>query len=156
MAQVHNSKNVSSQNLLPFSKASAPEILEVHSHCFVSGPRSHAGYRNGVWTETTFSHSHPGGSEPHRHPDTGPSFYGYCKPKVTKRPTGYQGLEVVPLTEEENTFELIVTDSALIHGETPIGDTPVEALGFPAAERMMSGHRLKCIIRDERTKGRSL
>src|SRR6185503_7787908 len=111
----------------------SPEALEVHSHHFVSGPRGSAHYdRSGKWVETKLTHSHPGGSTPHEHPHTGPSFYGYRQPKVTKRPTGEQ-FELVPLSEEDTTFELIITDSALIHGEIPIGNTPVEALGFPAA-----------------------
>lgn len=134
-----------------------PEPLEIHEHIFVSGPRSASGIgKDGKWHVggEHIKHSHAGGSVPHTHPATGPSFYGYRASKVTKRPTGEQGLQVIPRTEEENTFELIVTDSALIHGKTPIGDTPLESLGFPAAERMMAGCRMKCIVRDERTRPR--
>jgi hypothetical protein len=126
-------------------------VFELHEHWFISGPRSHAGYRNGVWADTKLIHSHQGGSIPHTHPDTGPSFFGYRKPKTTKKPKGEQ-LELIPRTEEENTFELIVTDSAMIHATIPIGDTPIHALGFPAAERMIVGSRLKCIVIDERKK----
>lgn len=99
-----------------------PTGFILHEHTFVSGPRSTPGYRNGVWTGNTFSHSHPGGD--------------------------------VPRTEDENTFELIVTDSALTNGPDgkliPIGDTPIEALGFPAADRMMRSFGMRCIVRDER------
>lgn len=129
------------------------ETLEVHEHTFVSGPRNRSGVgKDGKWHigGERIRHSHPGGSVPHTHPSSGPSFYGYRKLKVTKRPTGEQ-LEVIPRTEEENTFELVITDSATMNGITPIGNTPLEELGFPAADRMMSGCRLKCVIRDERT-----
>lgn len=126
--------------------------LEMHEHVFVSGHRSHSGMgKDGKWhlTGEHIRHSHHGGSSPHTHPETGPSFYGYCTPKVTNKPEG-EPLDLILRTEEENTFELIVTDSALIHGETPIGQTPIAVLGFPAAERMLQGHRLICIVRDER------
>lgn len=135
--------------------------LEMHSHCFVTGPRSKDGYRNGVWTKSEFSHSHADGGIPHRHPDTGPAFFGHRKPKLTAKPNGEQ-FEFIRRTEEENTFELIVTDSALLSvprpigsnlpGLVPIGDTPLEALGFPAADTMMLGFRMKCVVRDERKK----
>ena len=127
---------------------------EVHTHYFVSGPRSSAGYRNGVWCETDFTHSHEGGSEPHCHPSTGPSSYqhngrGQFGGKFTKKPKGEQ-FELIPLTEEESSFTLVLTDSARINGTKPVGSTPIEALGFPAAERMMGESRLKCIVRDLR------
>jgi|GEM_PF-2906885 len=132
----------------------------LHSHCFVSGPRSGGAYRNGKWDDGRITHSHPGGSIPHTHAHTGPSNYGY-RHKATKKPKGEQGLEVIPRTEEENTFELIVTDSALVSFPAPmgskiqplqpIGDTPLEALGLtPAADRMVNTFGMKCIVRDER------
>lgn len=131
-----------------------PEILEMHEHFFVSGPRSSARYVKGVWTEAKFSHSHPGGSVPHTHTQTGPSFYGYRKPKTTKSPVGEQ-MEAIPRSEDELGFDVIVTDSAMVStvndGLQPIGDTPIEALGFPAASAMMLGHRLKCNVIDMRT-----
>jgi hypothetical protein len=138
---------------IPFPTNAA---YEVHSHVFVSGPRHGGHYENNKWHTGEFSHSHPQGSTPHTHPQTGPSSYGYGwargkSNKLTAKPTGEQ-MPPIPLTEEENTFELIVTDSALIHGKLPIGDTPLEALGFPAAERIMGSHRMKCVVRDERTK----
>jgi len=142
---------------LPTADRPTPQF-EVHEHWFVSGPRSTAGYRNGKWTEPKFTHSHPGGGVPHRHPNTGPSFYGHRKPKVTKRPTGEQ-FELVAMTEEESSFELVITDSA-INGawdgrrivKFPASDTPIEDIHMPAAERMKVGSRLKCIVRDERGK----
>lgn len=131
------------------------EALEVHEHTFVSGPRNRSGVgKDGKWHigGEKIRHSHPEGSAPHTHPGSGPSFYGYRKPKVTKRPTGEQ-LEVILRTEEENSFELVLTDSAILNGDpdSPIGNTPIDVLGFPAADRMMGGFRLKCIVRDERT-----
>lgn len=122
------------------------DALEIHEHRFISGPRSGS-------SDAEFSHAHQGGGVPHCHPHTGPSFYGYRKPRTVRKPTGEQFDETIPLTEEELSFDLVITDSALIHGKTPIGDTPVEALGFPAAERLMSGHRLRCNVRDERNGG---
>lgn len=125
--------------------------LEVHEHCFVSGPRSRAHYDGtGQWVETKFTHSHPGGGIPHTHPQTGPAFYGYRKPKVRTRPTGEQ-FQWVAIPEEKQSFELVITDSALLSGKTPIGNTPLEELHMPAADCMIAGFRLKCIVRDERT-----
>jgi hypothetical protein len=104
---------------IPFPTNAA---YEVHSHVFVSGPRHGGHYENNKWHTGEFSHSHPQGSTPHTHPQTGPSSYGYGwargkSNKLTAKPTGEQ-MPPIPLTEEENTFELIVTDSALIHGKT--------------------------------------
>jgi hypothetical protein len=98
--------------------------LEVHEHWFVSGPRGRAGYHNGIWREPKFKHSHPGGDVPHRHPDTGPSSYGHRPPKTTKRPTGEQ-FEIVPMSEEDQSFDLVITDSALMSVDgklVPIGE----------------------------------
>jgi hypothetical protein len=128
------------------------EQFEMHEHVFISGPRQNARYVKNEWVDDRkLVHSHMGGSVPHAHPHTGPSYYGHGKRKFSAKPKGEQ-LSYVALSEEETSFELVITDSALIHGKTPIGDTPVEALGFPAAERMMTGSRLKCIVRDERKK----
>lgn len=118
------------------------QLLEVHEHCVLNSHFS---------PTPKITHSHEGGGVPHEHPSMGPSFYGYGRraPKTTTKPKGEQ-FEYISRTEEQNTFELVVTDSALIHGKQPIGDTPIEALGFPAANRMMTGNRLICIVRDER------
>lgn len=122
--------------------------FEVHTHCFVSGPRSHANDK--------ITHSHPGGGSAHTHPNTGPSFYGYRAPKLTAKPTGEQ-LETIPRTDEENTFDLVITDSARYFNEKNehvlIGDMPVENIRMFAAETMKAGFRMKCNVRDERTKG---
>lgn len=125
---------------------------ELHQHFFTSGPRATAHCEQGEWCEPKFEHSHPGGGVPHKHPNTGPSFYGYRKPKSTRNPKGEQ-LEVIVLSEEESSFDLVVTDSAITYegGKAVlIGNRSLESLGFPAAERMISGSRLKCIVRDER------
>lgn len=126
----------------------AAHILVVHQHAFVTGPRVGGHYEKGEWCTGELRHSHPGGDVPHEHPETGPS-YGYRTAKFTAKPIGEQ-FELVPLSEEDQSFELIITDSAMINATTPIGDTPLKALGFPAAERMMTNCRLKCIVRDER------
>jgi hypothetical protein len=102
--------------------------------------------------ETKFTHSHPGGGIPHSHPHTGPAFYGYRKPRVTTRPIGEQFQWVAP-SEQQQSFELIITDSAMLSGKTPIGNTPLEQLHLPAADAMVAGFRMKCIVRDERSKG---
>lgn len=128
---------------------------EMHEHIFVAGLRKKSGYgKDGKWHVggEHILHSHDGGSVPHIHPDTGPSFYGYRKPKVTKKPTGEQ-FKYVSRSQEDNNFELVITNSALIHAEEPIGNTPVELLKFPAADRLITGSRLRCIVRDERTSG---
>lgn len=132
--------------------------FEVHTHSFVSGQRSESGYgKDGKWhvCGEKISHSHPGGSAPHTHPNTGPSYYGHRKPKVTAKPTGEQ-FETIPRSDEENTFDLVITDSAKLGGVTPIGDTPIENISMFAAEVMKGAFRLKCIVRDERKRsGRS-
>lgn len=128
---------------------------EVHEHCFVSGPRSGGGYRNGKWDNGKIKHSHPGGSTPHTHPNTGPSFFGHGKGKFTKRPNGEQ-FEVIPRTEEENTFDLVITDSARYFNEKNehvlVGDMPIENMRMFAAETMKGAFRMKCNVRDERKK----
>lgn len=86
--------------------------LEVHEHCFTSGPRSkHYVYK--------FEHSHEGGNIPHSHPDTGPSSFtidkdewlratglrGGGRKKFTVKPNGEQ----FPYVEREPmTFDVIV------------------------------------------------
>jgi hypothetical protein len=138
-----------------------PGGFELHTHYFVSGPRNKSGLgKDGKWHVggEVISHSHPGGSVPHRHADTGPSCYGYRTPKVTAKPKGEQ-LDLIVLTEEESSFELIVTDSAQLGNPvgsaehfTPIGNIPLGNVLSPAADRMKRGFRLKCIVRDERRK----
>lgn len=127
--------------------------FEMHEHHFVSGPRSTAGYRNGVWCETKFSHSHPGGGVAHTHPNTGPSYFGHGKPKVTKKPKGEQ-MEFIPRTDEENTFDLVITDSARYFNEKNehvlVGDMPLENMSMFAAETVKGAFRMKCNVRDER------
>lgn len=128
--------------------------LELHQHHFVSGPRAGGHYESdGEWHTGKFMHSHPGGGIPHKHPNTGPSFYGYRKPKTTKNPNGGQ-FQWVAIPEEDLSFELVITDSAIANGDPkrPIGDTPIEQIFMPAAERMVGGFRLKCVVRDERKK----
>lgn len=125
--------------------------LDVHSHAFVSGPRGMAHYdRSGKWVKPKFVHSHPGGGIPHLHPHTGPAFYGYRKPKITKKATGEQ-FKWVAIPEEDQSFDLIITDSALLEAETPISNTPLSQIFMPAAERIIGGFRLKCNVKDERT-----
>jgi len=126
--------------------------LEIHQHFFTRGPRSHSGYgRDGKWHEAgeVIAHSHPGGSEPHTHPECGPSFYGYGKQKMSAKPRGEQ-LALVPLPEDASSFTLVITDSAKFGGKKPIGETPLAQICMPAADRMVKRSRLRCIIRGER------
>jgi hypothetical protein len=134
-----------------------PGRFVMHEHHFVSGPRSRAGYgADGQWRETKIRHSHSGGDVPHKHAHTGPAHYGYRARKTTARPNGEQ-LEVVALMKEESCFELVITDSAIINGDpdNPIGSTPVDVLGFPAADRMTGCFGMTCIVRDERTSAKA-
>ena len=127
---------------------------EVHTHSFVSGPRSGGRYRNGKWDDGKITHSHPGGGTSHTHPGTGPAYYGHGKPKVTKKPTAEQ-LETIPRSDEENTFDLVITDSARYFNEKNehvlIGDMPIGEISMFAAETMKGAFRMKCNVRDERT-----
>lgn len=102
--------------------------LEVHEHWITRGPRSH---RTGNWPAgqgSAFFHSHEGGNVPHEHPDAGPASFtidkdewarktglkGGGRKKFTARPSGEQ----FPLVASEPvTFEVFVTDSALVQGE---------------------------------------
>jgi hypothetical protein len=130
----------------------------IHEHTYISGPNNRPDYKDGKYLgQKRIRHSHPGGEIPHTHEHTGPSHFGHRQRKYSKRPIGEQ-LAPIPRTEEENTFELVIMDSALVStpdGLKPIGDTPIEALGFPAASRMMDSFGMQCIVRDERKKVRS-
>ena len=64
--------------------------FEIHSHSFVRGTRSRAGYHQNVWRGINVSHSHEGGDRPHTHQDTGPASYTIDK-DVWLRTTGMQG-----------------------------------------------------------------
>jgi len=81
--------------------------LEVHEHCFTSGPRA-----NG-W-DYKFSHSHASGSVPHKHPNTGPACYtidkdecrkitgrhGGGRKKFTEKPSGEHSCGLVQRLEK--------------------------------------------------------
>jgi len=114
--------------------------LEVHEHCILSSNFS---------PTPRVRHSHPGGGIPHTHPDCGPAFYGYRKPKIVTRPIGEQ-MKWVAIPEEELSFDLVITDSALLGSKTPIGNTPLDEIFMPAADRMMRGFRLRCNVIDTR------
>lgn len=127
--------------------------LVMHEHAILNSKISPA---------PRIKHSHHGGGIPHRHPNCGPSFYSYHgypgyrgkPPKTTNKPIGEQR-EYEAMSEEESSFELVITDSAIRYDENfnsvPIGNTPIDQIWMPAADRMMRGSRLRCIVRDERT-----
>jgi hypothetical protein len=100
-----------------------PKPFEVHEHCYISGPRANGGCydRSGKWQIGKFSHSHEGGSVPHKHPQTGPSVYtidkddwfrstglrGGGRKKFTAKPTGEQ-LPWKELEHWQKSFQIII------------------------------------------------
>jgi hypothetical protein len=122
---------------------------EVHSHWFVTGPRSRGAYNaKGKWETGKFSHSHKGGDVPHRHPDTGPGSYtidkddwfratglrGGGRKKFTQQPSGEQ-MPLVELEEWQKSFE--------VHLGKP---TPAEwgtGPGIGPAARMIFGSKMR-------------
>lgn len=117
-----------------------PEVkFEVHSHSFISGPRSSRG--QGI------VHSHAGGELPHKHPETGPASYtidkrdwlrmtgleGGGEKEFTPKPDGEQ-LPIVELEEWQKSFEIH-------HGEPPVGFEGSGG-GFYTAARMVLGSRM--------------
>lgn len=138
---------------LPGIEPKAPERLEVHEHCFVSGPRR--GRFGNSWPAgqaSDFEHSHPGGNEPHSHPDTGPASYtidkdewlrmtglsGGGRKKFTTKPSGDQ-LPFVPRTPEESSFEIIMSDPPFL---PPGWDPESSGGGHIAAAHMVAKHKL--------------
>lgn len=91
--------------------------LEVHEHSFIEGPRSRYGGR----PEGCLVHSHPGGDQPHQHPQTGPASYtidqddwarttglrGGGRKEFTDKPTGEQ-LPLIELAEWQKSFDVVV------------------------------------------------
>jgi hypothetical protein len=65
------------------------------------------------------------------------------------RPTGEQ-MQWVAIPEEELSFDLVITDSALLSGKIPIGNTPLNEIFMPAADVMQAGFRLRCNVIDAR------
>jgi hypothetical protein len=122
--------------------------LQVHSHSYVTGPRSHGGcyLADGQWHSSTFSHSHPGGDHPHEHPDTGPASYvidkdewfratglpGGGRKKFTTKPTG-ERLRYLP--RRPATFEIVVCD--------PPKDYLGEGPGLAPAARLVLGFKMR-------------
>lgn len=124
---------------------------EVHEHCFVSGPRANRpGY--------SFDHSHPGGSVPHQHPNTGPACFtidrdewrrrtgrdGGGRKVFTKTPTG-ERLPVLELEPWQKSFDVIIDEESLqrFRAERPHAEGPGEA----PAMRMVLGFRMKANVR---------
>jgi hypothetical protein len=131
------------------------ETLILHEHSFASGPRSGGHYEKGKWHDGKIRHSHPGGEIPHTHENTGPACYGY-RHKFSKRPTGEQLGAAIPRSEEDNTFDLVIADTAHIgveDGFVPVGNTPIEEITTPAADRMVRTFGMKCNVIDMRTPG---
>lgn len=91
--------------------------LEVHEHCFISGPRARWAFPD---PSRKLVHSHDGGDVPHKHADTGPGAYtidkdewfretglrGGGRKKFTKRPTGEQ-FPIAELEEWQKSFEIV-------------------------------------------------
>lgn len=117
--------------ILPMSIMTKGKQFEVHEHCFTRGPRA-----NG-WNYK-FTHSHTGGSAPHKHAETGPACYGGFKDagKFTAKPKGEQ-MPMVDLEDWQKSFDVIVTPWNEGFGEGP---------GTMAAERMIREFRMKAIV----------
>lgn len=104
------------------SRQANPKMkLEVHEHCFVSGP-------NASGPNYKFKHSHAGGGIPHKHPDTGPSCYtidkdqwrkatglrGGSRKKFTSKPVG-ERMEWIALEYCESHFIVHADGVSSIH-----------------------------------------
>lgn len=78
---------------------------ELHEHAVLTSRRSPG---------ETIAHAHEGGSEPHRHPDTGPATYGRARGQRHRaKPHGEQLTYVAP-TDEERCFTVV-----FVEGYTP-------------------------------------
>lgn len=122
--------------------------LEVHEHCFVSGPRA------SIFGRYKFSHSHAGGEVPHQHPQTGPACYtidkdewrrrtglvGGGRKQFTESPTGEQ-LPIVTLEDWQREFEVIVDESAARFAE----ENKVTGAGVEPALRMVLAFGMKAV-----------
>lgn len=120
--------------------------LEVHEHCFVSGPRAHAA------GNYKFSHSHEGGDVPHKHPGTGPASYtidrddwarttglrGGGRKEFTTAPSGEQ-FAWCDLEDFQRSFEVVVLPSARRVAE----ETRSPGAGVAPAARMVLAGRMK-------------
>lgn len=124
-----------------------PPPFEVHEHCIISGPRANRGI--------TIRHSHEGGSQPHRHPDTGPSSYtidaddwcratglkGGGRKEFSRLPEGEQ-LPSIPPTYDDTHFEVIGFDPPSI----PTGFAG-RGGGIDTLARMVLGSRMTPVFR---------
>jgi len=111
-------------------KTKQAKTLEVHNHAFISGPRSR-------FSGASVTHSHEGGSIPHKHSNTGPGSYvidkdqwfqatglrGGGRKKYTAKPSGEQ-MPRVELEEWQKSFKVIIYDR---------GDMPASAGEGPGA-----------------------
>lgn len=140
---------------------SAQPSYEVHEHIFVSGPRS-----NGMFIQKTqkttshFSHSHPGGDQPHRHEHTGPASYTIdqddwfratgtrgaagSRKRYTAKPSGEQ-LPIRELEDWQKSFKVVVCDPPPGFVGTGGGDLAAArmALTFRMRPRVIDGRRRK-------------
>lgn len=115
---------------------------EVHQHCWIAGPKAN---RSDLYK---FEHSHAGGSEPHKHADTGPASYtidkdewfattglqGGGRKKFTAEPSGLQ-LDPVELEDWQKSFRIVV-------GPPPANHSG-EGGGLATAARMVLGSRME-------------
>jgi hypothetical protein len=131
--------------------------LEVHSHSFVSGPRSGGHYeRDGKWHTGTFEHSHEGGNDAHTHADCGPAHYtidkdewarttglrGGGRKKFTAQPTGEQ-FPIEELEDWQKSFDVIIVgDPTPEYGTGPGIALPERiAQSFKSSYRVIDGRR---------------
>jgi len=113
--------------------ARAPRArLEVHTHCFVSGPRARG-------PEYAFSHAHHDGDTPHKHAKTGPASYtidkdewaattglrGGGRKSFVPQPRGPQ-LPLVALEDWQRTFRVVFCDTGLTAEHQRAGTTEAD------------------------------
>jgi hypothetical protein len=95
--------------------------LEIHEHRFTSGDR--AGI---LWLERLI-HSHEGGNDPHRHPETGPACYTVDRLSWRKN-TGLKGGGRKRFTARPGGEQLPIMAN----------ETPAKVLSFPPEIRMLA------------------
>lgn len=135
------------------------KTFEVHTHSFISGPRSGGHYEKGAWHTGTFSHSHEGGNVGHAHPDTGPACFtidkddwyrstglrGGGRKKFTAKPSGEQ-FPIHELEDWQKSFEVIVCAPTPSKGEPGyLGEGPGIALPL----RLMRTFDMTCSVKDD-------